>query len=126
MKRQTYRRLLVAVGVILLIGLVASCDEKSEPRFKVIESMTFIAATQNSVGNTLTNKHLSGMTPVNDNTGIFNQYRSEVMPLIEAELQKKDPAYGLYVIIKADNYRIRYRAIWKTKPNYEGGYTVYQ
>jgi hypothetical protein len=127
MKRQTYRRLLVTVGIVLLIGLVASCGEKSEPRFKVIESMEYTEATGDSVSATLTNKHLDGMQRLlNTEIDLWRQYYTDVYPLIRTEMQNKNPLYGLIMIIKADNYRIRYRGYWTTKPDFTGSYSVWQ
>ena len=129
MKKQVLRYLLAIVGVVLLTELIASCGGDSEPRFKVIETMEYTAATQNSVYSKLDNKHLSGMTDVTDNAGnkvFFDQYWSDLKPLIDTEMQNKNPSNGLILIVKADNYRLRYRTAWATKPAYRGWYRLYK
>jgi hypothetical protein len=130
MKKQVLRYLLAIVGVVLLTGLIVSCNSgDSEPRFKVIESTVYIATTQDSVNNTLFNKHLSRISDVTDNAGnkeFFDQYWPDLKPLIDAEMQNKDPPYGLIIILKADNYRLYYRTAWATKPVYNGWYRLYK
>jgi hypothetical protein len=128
-KRQVYRYLLAIVGVIMLIGLIASCGDSSKPRVMVIDSMAYSTATQASVDDTLYKKYLAGMSEVKNGTeeAIEEQYWLDISPLITAEMNKKNPLYGLIIIIKADNYRIRYRIIWTTKPNYRRvAWTLYK
>jgi hypothetical protein len=126
MKKQVLRYLLAIVGVVLLIGLIASCG-KDEPRFKVIESMAYTEATRDSVSATLTSKHLGGMKRVENEETLWNQqYSTDVRKLIGEELQKKNPSYGLILIVKADNYRIRYNTTWRTKPDFTGSYSIWQ
>jgi len=128
MKRQIYRRLLIVIGGILLVGLIASCGEDSEPRIKVLESLAYTTATQETVASTLANKYLSGMAEVRDGTqeAIETKYWPDTESLIDAEMKKKSPSYGLMMIIKADNYRIRYRTYWTTKPDYAIRFIVYK
>jgi len=127
MRKQILRHLLAIVSVVLLIGLIASCGGDPEPRFKVIESMEYTQATMDSVSDALDKKHLSGMKELENEKALWEQqYRTDVRKLIGEELQKKNPAVGLILIIKADNYRIYYRTKWETKPDFSGTYGIYQ
>jgi len=130
MKKHISRHLLAIVGVVLLIGLVASCkSDEPEPRFKVLESVQYTAATQDSVGNTLYDKYFKGMTFVPPDAGgkeLSDQYWPDIRSLVTAEMQNKDPSYGLMVIVKADNYRLRIRTYWNPRPQYSWAYLVYK
>jgi len=127
MKKQNSCRLLVIVGIVMLIGLVASCG-KDEPRFQVIESMSYTTATENSVYHTLTNKYLKEMQLLDDNLAkaVWTEKRSDVYALLDKEMQNKNPSFGLIVIVKADEYRMRCMCYWDGKPNYETYYTVWK
>jgi hypothetical protein len=127
MKRQICRRLLVIGSVIMLIGLIASCG--SEPEVKVLESMAYTEATRNNVENILIKNHFEKMTYVSDDTEgrqIISQYWPDINPLVNAELDKKTPSYGLMIVFKAGKYKIRIRTAWKTKPTYDWYWQVYK
>jgi hypothetical protein len=126
MKKQVLYHLLAVVSVILLIGLIASCSENPEPQFKIIESMEYTATNETGVRYTLIDKHLSKKQylPSADAQSIWAQYRSDVRPLITQEMQNKNPAIGLFMVIKVDQYMVLGKVYWDGKPGWAMNYWV--
>ena len=106
MKRQIYQRLLVIVGIILLIGLIASCGG-NEPRFKTIESREYTVATRVMVVAALRDKYMSGKSSLSNAKTIMEPYWNDVWPLIRTEMGKmSSSAAGMAVVIKVDTYKL--------------------
>jgi len=127
MKRQTYRRLLVTVGVILLIGLIASCGEK-EPQFKVIESKAFTAYSDQDLTNQFQdwrNQKSGGKQALSNPEVIWNQYKSDIDKLISDEMNQKNPPYGLLLVVKVDSYKLIGACRWTNKPIWSTRYSMY-
>jgi len=105
MKRQIYRHLLIVVGVILLVGLIASCGGDSEPEFKVIESRAYNSANQEATYKALYNKYMPGKSYLSNGQQIYNSYKNDLEPLLLDELKNKRPAFGtgLVTVLKVSS-----------------------
>jgi len=129
MKRQVYRHLLVIVSVILLIGLVASCkSDDPEPQFKVIESKAFTAYSDTNLTNQLSdwrNQKSGGKQALSNPDVIWNQYKNDINKLISDEMNKKNPAYGLLLVVKVDSYKLIGACRWTNKPSWSTRYSMY-
>jgi len=134
MKKRFLHHLLVIVGVILLIGFVASCGGDSEPQFKVIESKAYTAANDKEDTDQLNyyyNQKAGGKSPYpgGDVAGgakeIYTRYRSDVTNVIDDEMGKKNPAYGLLLVVKVDKYKLIGRVRWTNKPYWSLSYWMF-
>jgi hypothetical protein len=95
--------LVAVVGAILLVGLIASssCGGGAEPRFKVIESRDYTAATLETVWAALYDKHINGKPSLSNPSTIFALYRDDVWELVRAEMGKmSSTAAGRCVVLK--------------------------
>jgi len=123
MKKRFLHYLLAIVGVVLLIGLITSCGESPEPRFKIIESKEYTTENAQALMNALYDKHLNGKTSMPSATArpIMDSYwENDLRPLIDAEMKNKLPTVGLIIVLKVDTL---YKAIGSCYWNKNGGWT---
>jgi hypothetical protein len=113
--------LLVAIGLSM-----TACSDDTEPRFKIIGSSPYTTATESNVFDSLENQHLKGMQFLQGATSIWDRYRPDIVALLDKEMSNKNPSYGLFVVVKADQYRIICKCYWTNKPNYYIRYWVYE
>jgi hypothetical protein len=120
MKKQVLRYLLAIVGVVLLIGLIASCGD-NEPRFKIIESKEYNNENGQALMNALYAKHLDGKKSLSKEIAdqLFITYWSDLEPILNAEMKNKLPTVGLIVVLKVDTYKSIGSCYWKK----EGGWS---
>jgi len=124
MKKQVLRYLLAIVGVVLLIGLIASCGG-DEPRFKVIDSNEYNAANMQVVGDALWDKYVKDKKPLSNPETIFASYKKDVDPLITNEMNKKNPTVGRFIVIKMDQYLMFTMCYWDNKPAWKTQYWIF-
>jgi hypothetical protein len=115
MKKRGFYHLLVIAGVVLLVGLIASCsgDEDSEPQYaqyQIIESRQCTGANRTEIWNELFSKHIGGrikMGGFNDGKTIMGETNYWAMwDLIYPELAKKPSTVDeLCMVLKVDQYR---------------------
>ena len=125
MKKNILPYLLAIIGAVLLAGLVASCGESPEPKFKVIESKEYTDANMNIVGDGLYQKHLNGRPPLSNPETIFAPYKKDVDFLIMNEMNKKKPDIGLFMVIKMDLYKMFCQCSWNNNAGVDYTYWVF-
>jgi hypothetical protein len=116
MKKRIFNHLLVISGVVLLVGLIASCsgDGDSEPqyaKYDVIASKPYTEANRTEVWNELWSEHIGRRTELGDfgdTVAIMGQTNRRAMwdQLIYPEWAKKPSTVdGLCMVLKVDQYR---------------------
>jgi len=118
MKKQILRNLLVIVGVVMLVGLIASCSDDPEPRFMVIESREYTAANSTDDENQYLawqSQKNGGRQALDNPETYYAQYRTDANRMVNDELGKKNPAYGLLLVLKLDNYKLVGRVYWTNR-----------
>jgi len=104
MRKHVFSYLLAIVGAVLLAGIISSCGDSPEPRFKIIESREYTDITKETVGDALKLKHTNKPTISNAGT-IMATYWDDVDSLVIPQMQKKSPtAAGLFMVLKIDQY----------------------
>jgi hypothetical protein len=117
-KKQAAYHLLAIVGVVLLMGLVASCGGNDEPQFKTIETMEYKGEQQGTnwalTRDTLWSKYWPGKNSLESALAqqIHTQYRNDIVPLMREKLLEKNPAAGLFMVIKVDKYKMLCFTYW--------------
>jgi len=125
MKKKILHHLLVVVGVIMLVGLVASCGGE-EPRFKVIDSREYNAANKEAVWTALYDKHMNGKSSLSNASTIFEPYKNDVWDLVKKEMGKMSSvAAGICVVIKVDTYKLLGLAYYKNDGGRSMDYSLY-
>jgi hypothetical protein len=110
MKKQVLHYLFAIVGIVLLIGLIASCGDSPEPQFKVIESREYTNANFSKVWEEIWVKHINGKPALSvaERDTIYNTYMYDVWDLIVPEtLKMSSTADGVCLLLKIDQYKLQ-------------------
>jgi hypothetical protein len=110
-KKRFLYHLFAIVGVVLLVGLIASCGDKPEEQYRIIEYKPYNAANKTQVWDELWYKHINGKSIVGEGSKpsvIMGQTNYNAMwDLIKPEMAKMpSTAAGLVMVIKVDQYRV--------------------
>jgi hypothetical protein len=131
MKKKVFNHLLFIAGVVLLVGLIASCGESPEPQYKLIASEPYLEENYEEVWNELWNKHISGRTQLggcDKGVAIMGQANWRIMwdDLIKPEWAKKPSTVDeLCMVLKVDVYRVIGRVFAGDGDMYINGYIYY-
>jgi hypothetical protein len=129
-KKRFLYHLFAIVGIILVIGLIASCGDGTEQQYKIIESREYTAANDEEdreKRNAYYYEKYAGKTNLGSAKAdeIWKQYQRDINRVISDEMGRKNPAYGLLMVVKVDNYKLIGRCRWTDKPNWNMSYWVF-